>query len=98
MTVSNGGKFEGDFGSKCEGDSGLAVNLEGDSGLAVNIEGDSDHLKWALTEHIDTWSTINDSFKWGVNLSRQVYSKTENMNSFWVLLLLHRGLFISIET
>ena len=28
MTVSNGGKLEGDFSSKLKGDSGLAVNLK----------------------------------------------------------------------
>ena len=72
MTVSNGGELEGDSGSKLEGDSGS--KLESDAGnLSSKLEqwpNSADCFEWALTEHIDMWSTINDSFKWGDKLEQ----------------------------
>ena len=65
-----GSKLAGDSGSKPEGDSGS--KLEGDTGnLRSKLEqwpSSADCFEWALIEHIDTSSTIIDSFHWGGKL------------------------------
>ena len=87
-----GGELEGDFCSKLEGDSGLAVNLKS-----------TWRWQWPfrMGSHWTHRYVIYHQWQFqmgGVNLSAQVYPKTKNMNSFRVLLLLHRGFFVSIET
>ena len=77
----SGSKLEGDSGSKLEGDS--ASQLEGDSGSGSKLEGDSG----SKLEGVLLLVGRGDGDKLDLDTS------SENMNSFAVLLLHHRGLF-----